>query len=489
MKKILLITILTLVIAALPLLLPSNKAEAHPVDVSFAIINVADDNLGKRLPLNEAYGYVSMNWVTAAGLLGFTENPDGAVEVLGEKEQFFNDYFAEKLQLSNNEKQCTLSSEMIPVEDFQLFYLNGLEFHVRFVCEDDLENVHIKNRILLDEFPNQTNVMSVYDHAGELLYSETLDSEKDELDIKVERETEQVEEAEEEQEETATDSAAPGGFTLYGNNFIANKLKSAGDRTMAGFASLLDSDNPWSRIGILLIVVVLGALHSFEGGHNKVILATMMMNNEVNLRGSMIYVFIFTLTHMSDIIILAVGLIIFNQYINLYAALPYVQQFSIVALLVLSLYITVKELIVLVKKKKSEGRVNEVVSDTDEISDLFKTDNEVELALESAKPHAKSRSKKPTTFKEQFMVAFVAGLAPCLTGWTIFILIVSSGYIWLLLPATVAFGIGVFIVLALFAFLVDRFKGKLLNRYSSFADYAPLASGILLLIVTLVSVV
>lgn len=493
MRKVAILTILFSVIFAVLFAFPRSRVEAHPVDVSFVIINVADDNLGKPLPMNEAYGYIALNWVTAAGLLGYQQNPDEAVDVLNEKESFFNDYFNKKLEIANNGDACTLETSMIEVADFQLFYLNGLEFNARIVCDEELNEIHIKNRILIEEFPTQTNIMSVYDTGGELLYSDTLNAEKSELDIKVERKS--APETEGESSETTdggSDSGNREGFTLYGDNFFASKMKEAGDKTLAGFASMLNSDNPWSRVGLLFIVMLLGALHSFEGGHNKVILATMMMNGEVDFRGSLIYVFIFTLTHMSDIIILALGLIIFNQYVDLYSAIPYIQKFSFVALVLLSLYITIKEALILIKKKRIEKSVSAIEDTSEEVGELFKTENELAVTeIEEIREESqlvKAGKKRPSTFKEQFMVAFVAGLAPCLTGWTIFILIVSSGYIWLLLPATIAFGIGVFIVLALFAYLVNKFKGKLLNRYSMITDYAPLMSGVLLLLVTLLAI-
>lgn len=490
MKRVFVVTILLLAMLSVSIFGKHSEVSAHPIDIAFVILNVADDQLGKPLPSNEVYGYVSLNWVTAAGLLGYINNPDQAVDVLDEKQPFFDQYFNEKLQISNNGKACKISSDMIEVPDSQLFYLNGLEFHLRVLCEENLASMEINNRILVDEFPNQTNVMSIYDVGGKLVYTDTLTASNSQLSINVERqvESENSDAGSNEGSNEKGSRSENSAFTQLNSNAVGNQIRSLGQKTMEGVASMLNSSNPWSRVGVLLLVMILGALHSFEGGHNKVILATMMMNGEVNLRGSMLYVFIFTLTHMSDIIILAVGLVIFNQYLNLYSLIPYIQQFSIAVLLVMSAYITIKELIILRRKRREQAKNKSQSSDN--IDDLFKTDNEVSQSeVEFVAKHegieVPKKKRGSSTFREQFVVAFVAGLAPCLTGWTVFILIVSSGYIWLLFPATVAFGVGVFSVLATFTFIIYRFRGGILHRYSSIADYAPLASGVLLLAVTL----
>jgi cytochrome c biogenesis protein CcdA len=60
-------------------------------------------------------------------------------------------------------------------------------------------------------------------------------------------------------------------------------------------------------------------------------------------------------------------------------------------------------------------------------------------------------------------------------------LIVSSGNLWLLLPALVAFGIGVFIVLLLFAYLFSIFRDQMATRFNRVTEYAPLVSGLFLL--------
>ena len=264
-------------------------------------------------------------------------------------------------------------------------------------------------------------------------------------------------------------------------------------------SALLDSASPFAIIGILLLIVIIGALHSLEGGHNKIIIASMMVNNEIDFKGSIIYVFIFTLTHMSDIIILAIGLLLFDKHINIYEQLPFIQKYSAYGLVLISSYIVLKELYRIKNKSNTKEKYSFDTKNNcnSEVETLFKKDNYISTSGDNNSlcqdlKHKRKNTRNKIfrgTFKEQFGIAFISGLAPCLTGWTVFILIVSTGYLWLLLPATIAFGIGVFIVLIVFAYVVNLVKDKVFLRFDSLSHWAALASGILLLITSLCLVI
>src|SRR5690606_9103760 len=119
-----------------------------------------------------------------------------------------------------------------------------------------------------------------------------------------------------------------------------------------------------------------------------------------------------------------------------------------------------------------------------DMSQFFKTDNNrTETVLQ------KKKGLLGAIHKEQLMIAFVSGLAPCIMGWTIFVLIVSTGALWLLLPAVIAFGIGAFLFLLGLAYLVHLFKDKMISHVQCLSRWTSLISGVLLLITSLVLVI
>jgi ABC-type nickel/cobalt efflux system permease component RcnA len=141
----------------------------------------------------------------------------------------------------------------------------------------------------------------------------------------------------------------------------------------------------------------------------------------------------------------------------------------------------IKEAITLIRSKRKGSGLDKSVGKIgdDELQGLLKTDNYAQMKEKESPKNASILMAG--TFKEQMVIAFISGLAPCLTGWVIFMLIVSSGNLWLLLPALVAFGIGVFIVLLLFAYFFSIFGDQMATRFNWVTEYAPLVSGLFLL--------
>jgi ABC-type nickel/cobalt efflux system permease component RcnA len=353
------------------------------------------------------------------------------------------------------------------------FFLNGLGFDLDISCSQEIGDFYIKNDILLGENSYQANELDIYtskDNTLATLYH----SSNEESSTRILKENGNY----------YLDGKVPQSVNPYqklataswGSNFIGN------------VANMLNGLSPSSVAGILLIIVFIGALHSLEGGHNKVILASLMINNKITFKGSFFYVLIFTITHMSDIIILSIGLLFFNSYINIYEKIPAMREYSVWALLLISSYIIVKEAITLIKSKRKAAAFNNTARKIgdDELQGLLKTDNYVQ---KKEKEDPKNASiLMAGTFKEQMVIAFISGLAPCLTGWVIFMLIVSSGNLWLLLPALVAFGLGVFIVLLLFAYLFSIFRDQMTTRFNWVVEYAPLASGVFLLFFSILQI-
>jgi ABC-type nickel/cobalt efflux system permease component RcnA len=104
-----------------------------------------------------------------------------------------------------------------------------------------------------------------------------------------------------------------------------------------------------SLILTLFIVFALGMLHTFEGGHSKLILVSLLGQKKLSLKQAVGYAVVFTLSHLGDILIIGTALLLFNQYSNLYDRLSLFERFSVYALLIVAGYLTLKNLADLVR--------------------------------------------------------------------------------------------------------------------------------------------
>jgi ABC-type nickel/cobalt efflux system permease component RcnA len=465
MKKIFLVILFLLF---LPL-----AVSGHQI-VTSVYINFGSDNYGAALEENKVFGYININSYNASLLLGQGKDPQEIFPNLVKNKKFFSDYVASHISFTNNGQVCDVSIEEILPRSSAEFFVNGIGFNLDISCGQPIGDFYIKNDILLGENSYQANELDIYTSKDNLLAT-LYHSSNEESSTRILKENGNYYlDGKVSQSDKSYQKIATGSF---GSNFIEN------------VANMLSGLSPSSVVGILLIIVFIGALHSLEGGHNKVILASLMINNKLTFKGSFFYVLIFTITHMSDIIILSIGLLFFNSYINIYEKIPAMREYSVWALLLISSYIIVKEAIALIKNKqwlKNIAKKSNSKNKSKELADLLKTDN---YALKKEKGKSKDLGiLMAGTFKEQMMVAFISGLAPCLTGWVIFMLIVSSGNMWLLLPALFAFGLGVFIVLMIFAYLFSIFRDQMVSRFNWIAEYAPLVSGIFLLFFSILQI-
>lgn len=69
-----------------------------------------------------------------------------------------------------------------------------------------------------------------------------------------------------------------------------------------------------------------------------------MLNKNVTLVNGFLYSTVFTLTHIADILILGIILLVVNSFTDIYAKLAFLQAFSIYALLFISIYIFFRNL-------------------------------------------------------------------------------------------------------------------------------------------------
>lgn len=463
---------------------------AHAAFSTYTLLRMEENEAAESIEANRMEGYSSINSYDAAILLGFEENPLEVYSKIEEEREFLEGYLNDSLRIINNGERCTVSSSLLDVKDEDTFIIIGLEFDMEVVCDEELEEFTVSNRAfanVIDHMANYVTILGKEDRrvVDRVFYSAFETANVAKVDgVFVEQEN-------------------PGRATLRTSgeeDSSRSSRDSQMDRLLFRVSDLLKEASPLAIIGVLILIAIIGGLHSLEGGHDKILLATMMINDEINLKESFTFIFIFTLTHMADIIILSIGLLVFQRHSNIYDRLPFIQEYAVYLLIAVSLYIVIKEYTKLVRGKTEESlkgdfsekdSVNEKSKD-EATKNLFKEDNykalkqEVEVGDDSKDGALKKMTRAfRGSLREQFIVAFISGLAPCITGWKIFILIVSTGALWLLIPSVLAFGLGVLIVLLVFALLINKLRDTIYSKFEKFSKYASLVSGLLLLLTSI----
>ena len=200
---------------------------------------------------------------------------------------------------------------------------------------------------------------------------------------------------------------------------------------------------------IILAVILLGFVHAIGPGHAKHLMTSYLIEWKKWHWHGFLFSLFFAITHVSDLFVLFLWVSLVSWLVDPTPYMPYIQFFSIVLLLVYSVWMFVKE-----RKNRS--------------STLCDDDETIE---------AKS------TIWHTLGVAFVSWLAPCTFGRSIFLLLFTLGRFDLIVPLIAALCFGIYLCLQCIAIFVIESKKTLLHRFHSFAQYSWIVSfGFLVLI-------
>lgn len=423
------------------LLLFPLKTFAHPVDTSTMIAYIGKDISGNQIVNNHIEGALTFNWLQLSSLTGENKSPVDIYNSIGNYDKILYEYLNSHIKIENNNKACKVEIKRFAEIDINIILNLGIRYQVNAVCEDKIENLKISNSAFNDQVVTQANKIILYKDGtsvaeagdGVLNYNENSN-------------------------------------TVDNNNINPEKTNS--NKVIEYFTSLLNQKNSWTIPLIFLVIYAMGMLHSLEGGHNKIILGSLVINNKIDLRQSFLFTLIFTLTHMSDIILLSIGLLFLNRYVDLYKLIPNINIYTILILLVVSGYAVLKEIRHILTHKF--GLEHEHHHEHNHDHNHEDVHNQVE--------------KKQGVGKMIF-IAFVSGLAPCITGWSIFMLLFSTGNINLVLPGMVFFGFGVFTVLGIYTLILHKTKNIILGKYSWINEYSTAISMSLVFTSTLIQLI
>lgn len=440
------------------------KLYAHPIDISSIDIFINEDMDFKSIPDKELIAHLGINWVQAGTLLETQTTEETLIPELNKNLKTIENYFSQNLLFYNNGKECQSEITDIPEKPSEDLLIEGVSVFFRVSCEESLSSLLIDNGVFTDRAPLQQNYISVYKFPGDLIKGGLLKPGNTSFDVLVG-----------EGLKTNFDSQ-----TSYDAGLSSNKENSL----IYKIPDLLKNLTPGATALIILVAIVIGALHALEGGHSKIILTSLVISNKVNMKKAFTYVVVFTLTHMSDIIIVGIAFLLVNSIADIYQKMAGLQLFSIYATLFLAGTMMLRETSNLARKHIIPIIRSGYKKKRADYSAFHEHDHQHghEHTHDHHNPHDHHHMEldPKLTTRDQLLIAFLEGLAPCLTGWTILMLIISSGQIWLVIPVTLSFGIGIFIVLATLVLTVNKFKDLVSDRIEWFGEISPMISAVLL---------
>lgn len=198
-----------------------------------------------------------------------------------------------------------------------------------------------------------------------------------------------------------------------------------------------------SLIYILLAVVFLGFIHAMWPGHSKSLLISYILDKNKNFFDWLVFITIFSITHLIDIVILFWVTKIFLNFYDISNYMLYIQRVSVIILSFFSLYLIYKSI-----KQKNE-------------------------------------QYKSYNIKQTFLLWFISGLVPCTFGWSIFLLLFSLWSFQLILP--MIFSLWIWIFLCLFFVMIMTFilRKKVFEKINLFSKYSSIFSSVVLFILSL----
>lgn len=225
----------------------------------------------------------------------------------------------------------------------------------------------------------------------------------------------------------------------YANKYFKTVLK-----TLAEFFS---ANNEKSIIIIFLMVMFLWFLHAAWPWHAKSLLVTYMIDWDKKYKDWLIFIFVFTITHIIDIVIL----FLVTKYLlinyNIWEYMLYIQKISVILLVILWFFL------------------------------LYRAIKNIKLW---------NWNCNQNNLKTNIYIWFLTWLVPCTFWWSIFLLLFSIWKFYLILPMIVALWIWIFLFLFLVLNLTYFLRSLAYNRINKISKYSAIFSSSLLILIWII---
>lgn len=438
MKKV--IKIFLFFIILLFSILPKGVVYAHPLDQTKTKIYLVTDERRKSLPENSALFEIFVTWQQMSYIheqgedgIPSTEEPsfgedafDSHMKGIYSNPEKHRNYIYDNIEIKAQGLDCDITSlNEAPYDKKEVLLGEGVKVTGEIICPaDPSKSLRVLNRMFMEDFPYQSHSVEVYLY-GRIVMRESID--KDHPFVSYPQPTPPP---------SSEPSTPKEGFM--------DKLKS----------SLIDNIEKPS-VSIFLILFMIGFLHSLEAGHSKT-LVVLSVSERRSIKEIFGIVLTFVVTHVADILVLSIGLYVAFPWINSYALGSVLEKYALYGILGISGYQIISWI-----NNDSKTRRN------------ISKHNHLHLL------------EKKKSFSQTLWIAFLSGLAPCAMGWTVFVLIISSGKFLLAIPYTIVFALGIASAVLLLAFGSHFLSRKASKKWKKLGRFVPLVSYLLIFIFSL----
>ena len=470
-----------------------GRAYSHPMDNTDTYIQISKDYDDSVLDpkVIKIYSYIS--WYIAGDIYTKkTNNKTADFEELLKFGSDYSKYVYDRFTVVNNTVNCVGNIIDNPQNDSLSM---GALVVVEYKCPTAIQDVQITNTIAHDIFELPTNFMTVQE-GSKILERISLGKQSAVLsfdffalqknpvgDVSVDfTQNYTVDQILNTQSDQSSDNEKSNSSQMSENLGTGPKVNSflatLADAIFLRANSAKDQPLPI----LMLFVFLLGLLHTLEAGHSKAVLTSNLLNNKISFKRSLLYVFVFTATHLGDIIFIGILFLVLNNFYNIFSRLGLIEQFAGFTLLLLSAYMLVKNIIDYIKLRLK--RQNKFVHiDADAHDNLHHDHAHDKLHHDHSHSNMEQiLSNRPISIRDQIAIGILTGIAPCIFGWSIFMLVISTGNLWILFPVIFSFGAGIFIALTLVAFFVTKLRSITIGKITFLADISPIISALFLLI-------
>lgn len=492
MKKI-----ISIILFFILLFINTINVFAHPLDITVSTASIKWKNIHFTTYFHsfEIEYLLKNNWIYPETIWTYYENSNLIIE-----------YIQNNIILLNNNSKCDLHSIEIKEEDAHLILTDWLWVNYSFNCDENINNIDLSLKYFL-EFPLQTNRITFYNlnnwikNTKPILYkvltnkiyelkfdiyniddSKAIDSDWDWLNDKEEviyatdinnidtdwdnyTDREEIDSwwdplnwdlwpAQEYRDElnienirvnishseeiTSNVSAKNLSDYWYGNSYLKNVMK---------YIDNFFTHNQWNLLYIFLIVFWLWVIHAIWPWHSKSLLVAYTLERDHWYKKWILFAFIFTLTHIIDILILFIITKVIISFIDVSKFNYYIQVVSAILLFFLSLYLLYKAYI---KKQRQ---------------------------------HLNKKPEKTTIF-----IAFLAWLAPCSFAWSIFLLLLAVWKSTWILPLVLALWLWIFTTLVAIVILAVYLKNKIYSKAENIWIYSSFISAIIIFTISVIMI-
>ncbi len=287
----------------------------------------------------------------------------------------------------------------------------------------------------------------------------------------------------------------PDGTLVASTNDVVAPTAAAGpalgkmDAVDAAFKNLLTTGakNPLVILIALLISIALGALHAFEPGHGKTLLAVSLVGARATVKQAVILASALTIAHTIGVIAIAVVVLFLTRWIVPEAIFPWVQFLSGLFICIIAAQAFAKQIVLRRPRAHVHAHTHDHAHPHDHPHDhaLQADHHHGDLDdLEHAKLH-QIPGTAPLSFRTAVATAMTGNLIPCPAATIVLLSAITLNRVAFGLLLVVAFGVGLALVLTGVGIAVVRGSALIAAnpRFERAAREGPLVTSVVISII------